>query len=346
MLQCLLTLSAPVEQRFRLSPLHLAAGAAGLLLFAWTIRQTGVAPIAEGIRRVGAGFVIILALSGARFVVRALAWTLCAEDRGLRLRDTLPALIAGDAVGNVTPLGLFLSEPTKAVLVRHRAPLVAALSAVALENLFYSLTVALVIAGGSIALLFLFDVPATLRVASLVALVVLLLLFTAAAIILARNIAVVGRLVAWLDRRRLAPVSLASRTPHLEELERRIFGFSRRHPARLAPLLALESSFHVLGVAEVWVTLQLLVGAAAPTLLSTFVLEAVNRTIMVAFKFVPFRLGVDEAGTELMTRTLGLDFGTGVTMAIVRKVRMLVWSAVGVAILAGRGFRRPGSGNT
>ena len=112
------------------------------------------------------------------------------------------------------------------------------------------------------------------------------------------------------------------------------------------PLLALESSFHVLGVAEVWVTLQLLAGAAAPTLLTTFVLEAVNRTIMVAFKFVPFRLGVDEAGTELMTRTLGLDFGTGVTMAIVRKVRMLVWSAVGVAILAGRGFRRPGSDDT
>jgi hypothetical protein len=90
---------------------------------------------------------------------------------------------------------------------------------------------------------------------------------------------------------------------------------------------------------EVWLTLVLLLGASAPGLLTAFILEVVNRTIMVLFKFVPLRIGVDEAGTELLARTLGLGAGVGVTMAIVRKVRMLVWTAVGVALLVRRGLQ-------
>jgi hypothetical protein len=64
----------------------------------------------------------------------------------------------------------------------------------------------------------------------------------------------------------------------------------------------------------------------------------VNRTIMVVFKFVPLRLGVDEIGTELLTRTLGLPVGMGVTMAVLRKARMIVWSAIGIAFLVRRGL--------
>ena len=61
---------------------------------------------------------------------------------------------------------------------------------------------------------------------------------------------------------------------------------------------------------------------------------------MVVFKFVPLRLGVDEVGTELLTRTLGLPLGIGVTMAIVRKARMLAWSAIGVGFVVQRGLTR------
>lgn len=68
-----------------------------------------------------------------------------------------------------------------------------------------------------------------------------------------------------------------------------------------------------------------------------------NRTITVVFKFVPLRLGVDEVGTELLTRTLGLPAGIGVTMALVRKARILSWTAIGVSMLVARGvfWREP-----
>ena len=92
-------------------------------------------------------------------LARAWAWSLCTEGpTPLRIRDTFPALVTGDALGNLTPLGLFVSEPTKAVFVRHRVPLMTAVSGLAIENLLYTLTVALVIGSGTVALLFSFDV--------------------------------------------------------------------------------------------------------------------------------------------------------------------------------------------
>jgi hypothetical protein len=325
----------------RVSPTGVAGAILGVLLFAYTLRQTGLAPIAEGIRRVGLGLVVIVVLAGLRFATRAWAWVLCDETPGgLRLRDTFPALLAGDAAGNLTPLGVFVSEPMKAAFVRHRVTLMSALSGIAVENLFYLLTVALVIAAGTAALLFEFDVPRALRTASLVGLAIVVGVVAASGLVLGRQWKLVSGTIAWLDRRDAGPVALRVRLEKLRALEDGVYGFHQRHPHRAAPILLLEAAFHVLGVVEVWLTLVMLLGPAAPGLLTTFILEAVNRTIMVLFKFVPLRIGVDEAGTELLARTLGLGAGVGVTMAIVRKVRMLFWTAVGVALMVRRGFTR------
>ena len=124
-------------------------------------------PILDGLRSVGWGFIVILILSGIRPLVRAAAWRLCTPGpHQLRIRDTFPAFLTGEALGNVTPLGLFVSEPTKAVFVRHRVSMMTAVSGLATENVLYTLSVAVVIATGTVALLFSFDVPRAVRLAS------------------------------------------------------------------------------------------------------------------------------------------------------------------------------------
>lgn len=321
--------------RPRFSLAGLIWGAAGLALFAVTLRQTGVDPILDGIRRAGIGFPAIVALAGTRLWLRAKAWTLCTDDpASLPTGDAFRAVVAGDALGNLTPLGLLASEPAKAAFVRHRLSLMAALSGITIENLLYTVSVALVIVSGTVALLLTFDVPRTLQLASVGAMASVLAIVVAGVVVLARGWRLLSGLVAWLDRR--APRALRTRLGKLRDVEDRIYGFNQRHPGRLWRVLGLDSVFHALGVAEIWLTLALLTGTWHG-LLTVFVLEAVNRTITVAFKFVPLRLGVDEAGTEVLTRTLGLGSGLGVTMAIVRKARVLTWSAVGVALLARRG---------
>jgi hypothetical protein len=65
--------------------------------------------------------------------------------------------------------------------------------------------------------------------------------------------------------------------------------------------------------------------------LTAFVLESVNRTITVAFQFVPMWLGVDEAGTGLIAAAIGISPAAGVALALARKGRIVLWTVIGLA---------------
>lgn len=325
-----------------MTPGGVAAALFGAALFAFTIQQTEIQHIREGLQSVGWGFLVIVGLSGARLLVRAWAWSLCTEgEPGLRLRDTFPAFLTGDALGNLTPLGLFASEATKAVYVRHRVPLMTAISGLTIENLIYTLSVAVVIVGGTMALLLDFTVSDRLRLSFLIALGGMIALIAACAWILGRQVKVMTGLIQWLHTRSLAPHALAGRLEKLRTLEDTVYGFHRRHPKRLLTVVGLEAAYHAAGVAEVYLTLSLLDPTQTPTILVAFILETANRLINVVFKFVPMRLGVDEAGSGLLITVFKYPAHIGVMLALVRKVRMLVWTAVGVFFLARRGLSTP-----
>ena len=120
----------------------IVATALGLVLFAWFVSKVGLGEIWSGLAQVGWGLVAIIALAGLRFAMRATAWTLCLEPpHRLPFRAAFAAVVAGDAIGNLTPLGIFASEPAKAAFVRDRVPLGPALTALAIENIFYILSV-------------------------------------------------------------------------------------------------------------------------------------------------------------------------------------------------------------
>src|SRR3982751_5122218 len=101
----------------------------GILLFAYFVKQAGLGEIWTDIKQLGAGFLLVMLVSATRPIVRSLAWTLTFQgEHRLRFRDAMSAYLIGDAVGTLVPLGIFVSEPTKAALVRKRVPLVASLS--------------------------------------------------------------------------------------------------------------------------------------------------------------------------------------------------------------------------
>jgi hypothetical protein len=309
--------------------------AAGIALFAWMVYRVGPGTIAAGLRQIGWGLVAIVVIAGLRFAVRAAAWALCIEPpHRLAFRDAFSAVVAGDALGNATPLGPLVGEPAKAAFVRQRVPLATAFTALAIENILYTLSAAAMIAGGMIALLFTFELPETLRDVSEIALLAVLVLFAIAIWMLWRRPAIVSGSFGAVT----AGVPAASgRVERIRRLEREMYTFASRRRAAMVPLIAAELLFHALGVAEVHVTLWLMQGAA-PSLLTSFILETVNRLITVLFKFIPMQVGVNEAGTALVTQVLGLGASTGVTLGIVRKVRMLFWSSVGIVLLVRRGL--------
>ena len=209
-------------------------------------------------------------------------------------------------------------------------PLSIAGTALAIENVLYALSAAAMIAAGMVALVFFFSVPRAVQNISEAAVAATLVLFAVALWLLWRQPAIVSRALGATSR-------LERHAARMRTVEEQIYSFASRNGARLPGLAAAEVGFHALGVAEVYLTLRLL-GHAQPPVLTCFILETANRLIQVVFKVVPLRLGVDEAATAWFTGILGLGPTTGVAIAIVRKVRMLFWTAIGGVLLVREGL--------
>lgn len=312
----------------------------GGCLFAYTLWRTGVAAAFESVAGIGLrGFLLILALSGARLALRSVAWMRCVEhDVRLGFVDAFRATLMGEALTAVTPLANIVGEPAKALFVKRKVALNAALSGIVVENIFYSGTVAVMVAVGTIVLLVVFEPAAGLRWAGYGAIAVAAAILLLVLALLAGGIKPATRAVGLVrGLTRQGPAGAAGHAS-VRSFEAGINGFYARNRDKLVPLLLLEGGFHLASIAETYVTLLLLGGVVAPTLLAALVLDSAGRVINVMFRFVPMRMGVDEAGSAIIARAVGLGAVAGVALALVRKARTLAWTAVGIALLLHRGI--------
>lgn len=316
--------------------LTLLVTALGLLLLGWQIRSTGVAAIADGIRRLGViGLIAILATGILRQVVRSLAWvTLMKSDdaAAVPLSRALAATMAGDAVGNLTPFSLAASEPAKAMLVGGHTPPQRALAALAAENFFYSISVALAVLGGVTVLFLRFPaLPDAVRTLSLILVAAMAVVLIGGLWLIWREPALLSSMLARFTRFAGTKVSAYEKLiDKIRTLETSSYAFVRARPARLAGVMACEASFHALSITEAWIALYFL-GHASIAL--AIVLDTVQRMINVIFKVVPLKIGVDETISGLMSNALDLGSALGVTMGVIRKIRVLFWSLVGLVLL-------------
>ncbi|MFN2445708.1 MAG: lysylphosphatidylglycerol synthase transmembrane domain-containing protein [Vicinamibacterales bacterium] len=314
---------------------QLAAAVIGLLLLGAMIRSVGADEVRRGLASVGAWFLAVVALGGIRFAARARSWMICAEDElgALRFSDAFSAVLSADALGNVTPLGLLASEPAKVLLVRRRLSTAAGVSSVAADNVFYTLSVLLIISAGTVVFLRRAPVPPAVRLGGDVVLLAALLALSVGVWAGRTRPAVLSRLAVVASR-----IGQRARIPsdRLVEVEQRFYALLSWPTRRLARIAGWLALFHVAAIAEVYLVMSALPIVGGASLIDAFLLESAGRLIVVAFKFIPYRLGVDEAGSALVARQLGFDPMVGVTMALVRKLRTLAWNAVGAVLLASR----------
>ncbi len=322
----------------RLQPLGILFSVVGLALFAYFIYKVGAGEIFDGIKKLGIGFLLVLLISSTRLIVRSVAWIFCFEPPcHLRFFDALKAVIIGEALSSLIPLGILISGTAKAVLVRNRVPFMVGLSAIAIENIFYSLSIAIFITCGTLAFLLTFPLPDVWKTASYVALGVVCAATIFGYIVIHRGWRFSTYIAEWIYRRGILKHLLETGREDVRQAEDRVYGFYKNNRQKFIPLVLLELCFHLAGVLEIYVILSF-ISDTPPTLLTAFILEVVNRLITVVFKLIPFLFGVDEAGTSNMMKVLHFGRATGVTLAIIRKGRVIFWTTIGVLLLMRRGF--------
>lgn len=327
--------------RPRFSLLNIVVALVGAALLVFTVRQVGWMEVVSGVTSVGWWFMLVVVLGASRMACRSRAWMACANEPGTGNREpgagmlsfgaALSANLAADALGNLTPLGLLASEPTKVMMTRARISTVTSVASVTIENAFYTASVAMVLLAGTWFFFQRADVPPALEQLAEVIVVAILVAIVIGSWMARSQPAVLSRfapLIMRLAGRAAVPADA------FREVEARIYGVLRWPVLRLAHVMAWEVTFHIAAVAEVWLVLRLLPAASGATLTDAFLLESAGRFVTIAFKFIPYRLGIDEAGSGAVAQVIGIGPAAGVTLALVRRLRILVLNAVGLVRLA------------
>lgn len=338
-IQNLNTQNRPSKNIKRLKTLGVIFTIFGVALFVYFVYSVGLNEIFAGIANIGiGGFAIILLIYLAKLSTRATAWRLSVhEPNKLHFKDTLPAVIIGEALSSMIPLGILISGTAKAVAVRHRVPLVVGLSSVATENLFYSLITALTISLGAFAFLLQFELEPTWVYLIYFIIGFIIFCITIGVLIVVRQWFWFSAICDWIYEKGILRGILEKGREQVRLFEGLIFGFYRKYPKRFFPLCFLQVLFHSLGVLEVWFILSR-ISETLPAFSTAFFLETMNRLITIVFKLIPFLVGIDEAGAELIVETLAVGTGIGVTLAIIRKGRTIFFAGIGMLLIIKRGL--------
>lgn len=301
----------------------------GVLLFAATLYYTDLEETVEGARRLGLALPFVLLPGTAWHMLRTWGWGVAFPDvarpaytRLFRVR------LAADAISFFTVRGI-VGEPLKVVLLYDRVEPEIATAAIALERLAFAvggITIAGVISllavtrlslpGGWDTMFVLLSVGA---VAVLVALV---------AIARRRSDYYLERFVAALDRmtgRRLETHRVVRFVLDVEHVLLDLLRGSRR---RLVALSVLPVVCYLLMAIEVWIVLWAIgqpIGVMEGLTVETFA-----RLASVASAAIPANLGALEASNVAVVNALGLAGGG--SLALARRVRALLWAALGLLL--------------
>lgn len=309
----------------------------GLALFVYIVRQTGFEEIGARLRQLGFGFLLILGISAFRYLTRSLSWLRCLspEDRRVGFWTLWRARLAGEAIGDLTA-GPLVAEPLKALVLGDKISLASRVHSLMVENITYTVSSCVMVMAGAIALLTSFGLAGSLRVAMLASLAAVVVVIVASVIVIGRRwklgSGIAMLLVQRLIRDEAKRAKLEAKIVPLAELEEYIFDFFAKRPADFFLVILCQMSFHLAGVTEIYVTMNLI--GANLSFATAFLMESVNRALNIAFVFVPAMVGVDELGTRELAKVLGFDGSFGVALAIIRKIRMFFWIGVGLIFLA------------
>jgi putative membrane protein len=308
---------------------------AGVVLFIFLVRRLGVAEVWSNLRLIGWGFALVLAQEGVSYCLNSLGWRFAFPPPRppIPFRSLVAARLGGEAINNLTPTATIGGEVVRARMLEGQCDQHTAWASVAVAKLSQTAAQMLFVFVGLIFLVRDVPLPDGFRDGLFIGLgaittgVVLGIalqrrgLFGAAARVATR----VGVHV---------PESLHAQLAGLDSEIARLY----RAPWAFAASVAGFFGGWCMGAVEVYIVMTCL--QLAPTWSLAFTVEVLSVAIDALFFFVPAKAGVQEGSKALIFRLLGLDPAKGLVLGIVRRLRELTWSSVGLIVLARYQARR------
>jgi Lysylphosphatidylglycerol synthase TM region len=301
----------------------------GVSLFAVTIIRSGFDETIASASRLGLAFPALLLPSACWHLLRTWGWSIAFPDQARPgFARLFRVRLAADAISFFTIRGV-TGEPLKIMLLYDQVAAPIATAAITLERLAFAI-VSLVIAGviSTIAVRLLAMPGAWDAVFTLLSMVTVIALGILAEIARHRQGDYFGRLITRLGGLIGRPLETSRVVRFVLDVEDVLLDLLRGDRRRLIVLTILPVICYLITAFEVWLVLWVIgepVGITAALAIDTFA-----RLGSVASAAIPAGIGALEASNAAPVAMLGL--GGGGALALMRRVRALLWAGVGLAL--------------
>lgn len=312
-------------------PQILSIGAAllGVALFLVTLYYIDLRQTIASAARLGASLPIVLLPGAAWHLLRTWCWSIAFPDAARPAWTRLFRVrLAADAISFFTVRGL-AGEPLKVLLLYDRVTPEITTAAIALERLAFAV-IGTAIAG-------IVSLVAITRLAMPGGWDTMFALLAVGAVLLLGIVGFMTRrgseyylehLVSALDRVTGKRLERHRVVRFVLDVEHVLLDLLRGDRRRLVALLVLPIVCYIVMAAEVWLVFWA-IGNPVSVVVSLTV-ETFARLASIASAFVPGNIGTLEASNVAVVNMLGLVGGG--SLALARRVRALLWAALGIAL--------------
>ena len=302
---------------------------AGVVLFVVLLYRLGPATVWGNLRMIGWGFLLVLAQEGVSYLLNTTGWRFAFPPPRppVRFRQLLAARLAGEAINNLTPTATIGGEVVRGRMLEGVVDSSLAWASIAIAKLMQTLAQMGFVFLGLLIVVRGTPLPAGFERGLYIGLVVLTSGLLTGIFMQRRGLfGAAARLAGRLGVG--VPERLAEQ---LQQLDAEIARFYAAPRACALSVLGFFGGW-CMGVVEVYVVLYFLdVGAS---LHRAMTIEILSVAIDALLFFVPAKAGTQEGGKVLIFDVLGLDPAKGLALGIVRRLRELTWSMVGLVVLA------------
>jgi len=311
--------------------------ALGLVVLGLLIWHIGPGNIYEAAARLGpAALLVILIPSIVMYAIEAYGWkiTLGVAGRAVPFWRLLAIRTAGEVVNMTTPTAYLGGEPLKAYLLKqYKVPMAEGGASVVIAKTTMTIAEVFYILVGIALGFWILGVGSSAGQSVAAGLVsVGLLVCSIAGFVFIQRRGLFASILAGVRKLGLRIKFLEAQEEHLRSIDQTILNFYSHHQKAFYASIVVYFFGWMAEALEVFVIIYYLGG---PTnLLSTISIGALAVFIKGGTFFIPGSLGAQDGGNLLLLKAFGYSDITGITFALLRRFRELVWIGIGLLCLA------------
>lgn len=304
----------------------------GFVFFGWLINDFGIGNIITNLKLTGWYFLPIIGTWLVVYLLNTVAWRYIINEPGMTFRSVLSVTISGYALNYMTPFFHLGGEPYRVLALKDELGLNKSVSVTVSYVMLHFLSSFLIWIAATFVILAYIPVPAAVSFALTAGLVIFSIIVVF--FVLGYKNGVTKSFMSLLIKMPLPKKfeeGIKNKENFLDEVDANIKELLHNRKGSFIAANLFECGSRLAATFEFYFILRAI--GLTPTIMDAFVINAGAGLISNILFFIPFELGVKEGGLYAVLGFLNFVPATGIYVAIVNRLREMVWILIGLILI-------------